>query len=101
MCTKIILYIVSSLISISIFQELAHSNTTKWEDAQMSLSQLLDSGWQVAGHGTNRVAANSNAGNGFDVKTYSFLLTKNGKYVICIIENPGPPQATDKCRKLN
>jgi hypothetical protein len=98
---KIVLHIFTLLISISTFQELAYSNTTKWEDAQMSLNQLLDNGWQIAGHGTNRVAANSNTGNGFDVKTYSFLLTKNGKYVICILENPGPPQTTDKCRKLN
>ncbi len=94
-------HILIFLISLSAFQKPAYSNTTKWEDARASLSQLLDSGWQVTAFGTNRVAANSNAGVGFDVKNYSFLLVKSGKYIICILENPGQPVTDDKCRKLN
>jgi hypothetical protein len=94
-------HIIAFLLSLSAFQKPAHSNTTKWEDAKASLSQLLDSGWQVTAFGTNRVAANSNAGNGFDVKNYSFLLIKSGKYIICILENPGQPVTDNKCRRLN
>jgi hypothetical protein len=98
---KLFSHLIIFLFSALIFQGSAYSNTTKWEDARLSLSQLLDSGWQITGHGTNRVAANSSSGNSFDVKTYSFLLTKSGKYIICLLENPGQPATDDKCRKLN
>ena len=94
-------HIIISLLSLSSFQNPAYSSMTRWEDAKVSLSQLLDSGWQVTAFGTNRVAANSNAGVGFDVKNYSFLLVKNGKHIICILENPGQPVTEDKCRRLN
>jgi hypothetical protein len=94
-------HIVIFLISFSASQNPAYSNTTKWEDAKVNLSQLLDSGWQVTAFGTNRVAANSSTSNSFDVKNYSFLLVKSGKYIICILENPGQPVTDNKCRRLN
>jgi hypothetical protein len=92
---------LSALLLFSI-QNKAHSIPTKWEDARMSLSELLDTDWQIAAHGATRVAANSNAGNGFDVVTNSFLLTKNKKYIICFVQNPSPPIANiASCRRLN
>lgn len=94
-------HIVLFLLLLLSFQKPVYSNITKWEDAKVSLSQLLDGGWQVTAFGTNRVAANSNSGVGFDVKNYSFLLVKSGKYIICILENPGQPVTEDKCRRLN
>lgn len=94
--------IILLLLSVIIFQARAHSIPTKWEEAGMSMSELINNGWQITAHGSNRIAANSNSGNGFDVRTYSFLLVKNGKYIICLIENPSPPVANAvSCRKLN
>jgi hypothetical protein len=84
------------------FQKPVYSIPTSWEDAKVSLSELLNSGWQMTAHGTNRIAANSSSGNGFDVRTYSFVLTRNGKYIICLLENPSPPTANAaSCRRLN
>jgi hypothetical protein len=65
------------------FQKPAYSIPTSWEDAKISLSELLNDGWQMTAHGTNRIAANSNVGNGFDVRTYSFVLTRNGTASSC------------------
>jgi hypothetical protein len=93
----------SLLLTVASQSVVSSSPTTKWEDTQLNLDELLNKGWQIVGHGTNRVAANSNAGNSFDVKTFTFLLTnKSGKYVICLVENPLPPVANNAgCRKLN
>jgi hypothetical protein len=89
-------------LSVWITPKPAYSIPTKWGEAGMSMSDLIDSGWQVIGHGTNRVAANSNAGNGFDLRTFSFLLVKGNKYIMCAVENPLPPIANAaSCRKLN
>jgi hypothetical protein len=81
---------------------IAHSVPSKWEKVDASMSELINSGWQITAHGTNRVAANSNTGNGFDVSTFSFLLVKNSSYILCIFDNPKPPLASSvSCRKLN
>jgi hypothetical protein len=102
MITKIISSFIFSLLSVLSFHSSAYSIPTKWGEAGVSMSELIDSGWQITAHGTNRIAANSNSGNGFDVRTYSFLLTKSGKYIICLVENPSPPVANAvSCRKLN
>jgi hypothetical protein len=99
---KFISFTASLFLFMLVFQESACSIPTNWEDARMSLAELLNGGWQMTAHGTNRIAANSNSGNGFDVRTYSFVLTRNGKYIICILENPSPPMANAAgCRKLN
>lgn len=102
-CPKVILLLSGFIItSMWILPKFAYAIPTKWGEAGMSMSDLIDSGWQVVGHGTNRVAANSNAGNSFDVRTFSFLLIKGKKYIMCAVENPLPPMANAaSCRKLN
>jgi hypothetical protein len=70
-------FFILSLIS---FQNPAYSIPTQWDDARMSMRDLLNIGWQLTSHGTNRIAANSNSGNGFDVETFSFILT--GQYEV-------------------
>jgi hypothetical protein len=95
-------FIFILIISLLIHQEHAHSVPTKWEKIELSMSELLDKGWQMTAHGTNRVAANSNSGGGFDIETFTFMLTKNGKHILCIIQDPRPPIANGAgCRKLN
>jgi hypothetical protein len=66
------------------------------------MGELLNSGWQMTAHGSNRIAANSNSGNSFDVQTFTFILTKGGKYIMCIVENPSPPLANvASCRRIS
>jgi hypothetical protein len=99
---KIVRVITSSILISFLFHDPAYSIPTKWEDAGVSLSTLLNSNWQVIAHSTSRVAANSNAGNSFDVKSFTFLLTKGGKFILCNVEGPTPPVANDTgCRRLN
>jgi hypothetical protein len=94
--------LILTIMMLITFQDTAYAIPTKWEAVQLSMSELINSGWRISAHGTNRVAANSNAGNGFDESQFSFLLTKNGDYIICIADNPKPPVANNAgCRKLN
>jgi hypothetical protein len=99
---KIFSFISIAVLSLLIPQKHAYSVPTRWEKIELSMSELLDKGWQMNAHGTNRVAANSNSGAGFDIETFTFMLTKNGKHIICIIQDPRPPIANGAgCRKLN
>jgi hypothetical protein len=85
-----------------IFQGAAHSVPTKWEVVSASLSDLLNSGWQLTGISSNRAAyRNSISPGGFDEETYMFSLTKNGKYIICLMPNPVDPVANAGCRRIN
>jgi hypothetical protein len=76
---------------------------TKWEDVTSSMSELLDSGWKVISHGSNRAMLSGGlAANDFDEEMLSFLLIKDEKYILCRMINPKPPVATRaSCRKIN
>jgi hypothetical protein len=90
------------LVSLS-FQGMAFSIPTKWEKVEVSLSDLLGSGWQLLGITSNRVAYRNSVGpGGLDEETFIFSLTKNGQYVVCSVDNPNPPIAqTSRCRKIS
>jgi hypothetical protein len=80
----------------------AHSVPTKWEMVNNSLSELLDNGWQLVGIASNRAAYRDSFGPGsIDDKEYIISITKNRKYMICVIPNPTPPIAPAGCRRLN
>jgi hypothetical protein len=75
---------------------------TKWEKVNTSLTELLNSGWQISGHSSSHAAFRVVGDSLFNEKAFTFLLTKNGKYTLCLIENPQPPIADSAlCRKLN
>jgi hypothetical protein len=98
--------ITSSIIALtlcSVFQSAAYSVPTKWEKVEISLSELLNSGWQLLGVSSNRVAfQNSFSPNGLDEQTYVFSLIKDGKYIICAMTNPSVPVAkVAGCRRIN
>jgi hypothetical protein len=102
MIIRTALFLVFPLVSLLAFKLPAYSIPTKWEDAKISMTDLLNSGWRLTAHGTNRVAANSSAGNSFDQESLTFVLSKNEKYIVCFLENPKPPVANIAgCRKLN
>jgi hypothetical protein len=100
---KNILGCAGILLSILFFQSAAYSIPTKWEKVDASLSSLLDSGWTLLGITSNRVAyQNSFSPGGLDEENFIFSLTKNGKYIVCSIGNPGTPVAQKAgCRRLN
>ncbi len=85
-----------------ISQSAVYSVPSKWEKVETSLSDLLNSGWQLIGIASNRAAyRNSVSPGGFDEETHSFSLTKNGKYIICLTANPSHPIANIGCRRIN
>jgi hypothetical protein len=85
-----------------VFQTAAHSVPSKWEKVETSLSDLLNSGWQLMGIASNRAAYQSTfSPGGIDEETYSFSLTKNGKYIICLAPDPKPPMTNIGCRRIN
>jgi hypothetical protein len=101
--TRLLFYVLSLFILVTALPKASHSIPTKWEDANISMSDLLDSGWQITSHGFNRVASNGTpVSSGFDEKVFTFLLTNGRKHVICLSDNPKPPIANaSSCRKLN
>jgi hypothetical protein len=91
-----------ALIALLTWQSAAQAVPTKWESVELSMSGLINSGWQISAYGNTRVAANNSTSNSFDMSKYSFLLTKNGNYILCIVQDPEPPIARSAgCRKLN
>jgi hypothetical protein len=98
------LFCLATTITLSLsFQGIAHSNPTKWEIVDASLSDLINSGWQLLGITSNRVAyRNTISPGGFDEETFIFSLAKNGQHIICSVDNPNPPIARNaRCRKIS
>jgi hypothetical protein len=85
------------------FQNLAYAIPTKWEKVETSLSDLLNSGWLLTGISATRVAYRNSIGpGGLDEETYIFSLIKEGKYIVCSMDNPNPPIAkVSGCRRIN
>jgi hypothetical protein len=98
----IILLSIVILVVFS-FQVTAYSIPTKWEDAKINMSDLLNNGWQLTAHSSNRVATSASPGvSSYEEIMLTFILSKNSKYVMCFVENPRPPIANAaSCRKLN
>jgi hypothetical protein len=102
MHNTIVVACTAALLSF-LTQSAAHSIPTKWEIVDASMSDLLNSGWQLLGVSYNRVAVrNSISPGGLDAETYVFSLTKNGKYIVCTTDNPNAPVAKSTgCRKIS
>jgi hypothetical protein len=103
MRTKLIVLIsVFMISSVLLFQNSAYAIQTKWAKVESSMEQLLNSGWQIVGHSSNRVAVGSaGAANNYDEIIYTYLLTKKGSYISCGLLGPRPPSADAGCRSLN
>jgi hypothetical protein len=86
-----------------IFHGVSYAIPTEWGRVEMSMTQLLNSGWQISGHASNRAAVgNAGAANNYDSVYYTYLLTKDGRYITCIVQDPSPPIAkVVACRSLN
>jgi hypothetical protein len=91
-----------AVMSIFILPHKANAIPTKWEKIDVSMAELLNSGWKISGHSSSRTAFNNGTIDRFDEITYTFLLTKNNDYIFCNTVNPSQPKANlAACRKIN
>jgi hypothetical protein len=101
MKSKNIACAILPILFILFFSQSANSVPTTWDKVDLSMAQLLNSGWQIVAQSAYRsvfVAPN----NYLDSRGFTYTLFKGGKYITCIIEDPKPPIAnTAACRKLN
>jgi hypothetical protein len=75
---------------------------TTWKIVEKSLTELLNSGWKMISHDTNRAKTSGYQSQAaYDQQTHTFTLYKDGKYIICLISEPRPDYAFSYCRELN
>jgi hypothetical protein len=77
------------------------ASRTPWKVVSQSLGELLDSGWKIISHSSNRVVIAPYTTGASDEEAYSYILYKNGKYISCSIRNPQPDNSYSRCRQLN
>lgn len=93
--------LVVKLLYVSVAS--AQDVRTQWTPTEKSLTALLNEGWRIISHSEAHpvIAISSPTTNPAIQSTYSFLLMKENKVVICIIWDPKPNNATSRCRALN
>jgi hypothetical protein len=78
------------------------SHRTTWRNADQSLTELLDSGWQVISQSSNRAYYGGVGTGKIDETTFTYTLRKGSKYITCIIYEPEVKGATfSRCRYIN
>ena len=83
--------LVANLIHSSIAS--AQEARTEWVPLAKSLTVLLNEGWRIISHVQSRTDQTHDQ--------YSFVLAKENKVVICLINNPQVNNAISRCRALN
>jgi hypothetical protein len=90
-----------SCISVSA-QENSNYLPTDWGGVNSSMTDLLNSGWQIITQSSYRsILINPNSSIRMDEAKYVYTLHKNGKYITCIIQNPKINNSLSGCRSLN
>lgn len=85
---------------------------TEWNEIRKGMSGLLNEGWQIQSMTYNQILRREvlqpvMPGDGPalaatpDGLEYSFLLTRQGKWAVCVLLNPKPGETTSRCRSLN
>jgi hypothetical protein len=98
-----------SLVTIALFfnhQDSAFAlryRETDWTDTDASMTELINNGWKIINHDASALSTSDSRGNwGWKIETYTFMLNKENKYILCYLQNPKPPRAeTAGCRGLN
>ncbi len=72
---------------------LAQEAPTRWAPIEQSMTTLLNEGWRITSH--------ANVQEPGTVNSFSFVLSKESRVVICIVDNPQPNKAVSRCRALN
>jgi len=70
----------------------AQETPTRWAPIEKSMTTLLNEGWHINSYSNSTALP--------DV-FFTFLLSKESKVVICIVDNPRPNSAISRCRALN
>jgi hypothetical protein len=78
-------------------------NKTVWRIVDKSLNELLDSGWKIISHSTNRIVTSPGTSGNllYDESTDTYILYKDSKYINCSVRDPRPDNAYSRCRQLN
>jgi len=71
----------------------AQEAQTRWAPIEQSMTALLNEGWRINSH--------TNAQEAGQINSFSFVLSKESKVVICMIDGPQPNKAISRCRALN
>jgi|GEM_PF-2534261 len=85
---------------------------TEWNEIRKGMSALLNEGWQIQSMTYNQILRREvlqpvMPGDGPalaatpDGLEYSFLLSRQGKWAVCVLLNPKPCDTTSRCRALN
>lgn len=102
--------LIALLVCIPIFvcgrvtaQSTAKVQVTTWEIVGDSLANLLNNGWKPINVSVTDVATAPVPGiAGIRSQAFIYLLSKNGKYVTCILGNPDTRSANySACRLIN
>lgn len=83
-------------------------NATSWEPIEKPMAVLLSEGYQIQSVSAMQTmrercpqvvdASCTSLPDGFE---YTFTLSRQGKWVICVISNPQAGRAHSRCRALN
>ena len=90
---------------------LSKEEETKYEDIGKPLATLLDEGWAVISQSESigwDVHEYTTGARGVVAAVplekryyYTFVLSKQGKWVMCFLTNPTSGNATSSCRRIN
>lgn len=67
----------------------AQEARTQWAPIEKSLTALLNEGWRIISYSSG------------DNLVFSFVLMRESKVVICLLNVPKPNDAASRCRALN
>jgi hypothetical protein len=89
----------------SVAQPAKNYKQTVWRNVDSSLSELLNSGWQLSGQSSSRTSTPPVLGSPtprINEVMHTFTLAKSGKYIICILLEPRVQEETySACRSFN
>jgi hypothetical protein len=85
----------------------AQEARTQWTPIEKSLTALLNEGWRIISHSGGPVVATVTSTDAVIYKTISttyslsFVLMRESKVAICLVDGPEPNNASSRCRALN
>lgn len=85
---------------------------TDWTEIRKGMSALLNEGWQIQSMTYNQILRRESISTPMSPDgvalaatpaglEYSFMLTRQGKWAVCVVMNPKPGETTSRCRGLN
>lgn len=99
------------LLALAAMPGLAQERT-EWGEIRKSMSALLNEGWRVENMTYGQILRRETVGGTVpgdspsvaavpDGLEYNFLLSRQGKWAVCVLLNPKVGDTTSRCRSLN